>query len=422
MDACRRVPTFATRMAGCAIVLQALVGAAAADPTAIRLPDWMTASPPAAVRPAAMTTAPKPPTLGPTQPRDLRTDLADAVPIPTPGADSKPLSLETRLRQLEHAASGAESAHALTRLLRRYEPIRDAARAAADDRAAVRADRVASWAYASRGRLGAADGRLDRAIDDFRTALSLDPTNLTARHALASTLAESGRLDEGLREFSRVLTTDPNSYEALLGRARTHYRLGAFGPSVADCDAALRALPAGNRADRAAALRLRGTAHHALGRLRDAATDLNGALRLDPADATALVARGHVFAEGGFYDQAISDYVAASHADPAGPEAYRAMAWVLSTCPEPRLRNAATAMEAAWRAQRLGGIDDFLTLEASAAAHAASGDFAQAIRLQQRALLSPDAPASEAANDRLRTYQARRPYIALAPSAAPAPR
>src|SRR5690606_36301978 len=144
--------------------------------------------------------------------------------------------------------------------------------------------------------------------------------------------------------------------------------------------------------------------------------DLDEALRLNPKLAPAQTARGHVYAEAGYYEQAITDYRTALDADPESVEAYRSLAWTLATCPQPALRSPQTAVEAAWRARRLLGRDDFLTLDASAAAHAAAGEFAEAVRLQQRAVLIADSSAATEAQQRLRLYERSKPYVAVGPA------
>ena len=390
---------------------------------AIRLPAWVEPDEALAPRPASHESAPTPRKAS--RPGDLG-ELMAAYEEPAPlklaspprRVSSGPASATERpVRQLEHAASEARTAHALTRLLSRYTKTRARVHKEGEAELVARCDEVGSWAHDARGRVRAEAGRAQSAIDDFRAALAIDQTNVSARHGLAVSLAEAGFTGEALGQFSRVLTAQPHSHEARRNRALLHLSLGRSESAVADLDAAL-GMPTAVGRERASLLRLRAAAFQAAGRLRESATDLNEAIRLDPADADAFTLRGHVFAEGGFYDQAINDYQAALHADPGAAEAYRSLAWVLATCPEKRLRDPQTAIEASWRARRLLGQDDFLTLDASAAAHAAAGDYAEAVRLQQQALLAAADVATDAARERLRFYEASRPYVARRPAAA----
>lgn len=322
-----------------------------------------------------------------------------------------PKSAVHAARQLEHAASSATTSHALSRLIARYHETRQQLVDEGHDPLVDRADSVASWAYYARGRMKAAAGKHEAARADFGAALTVQPTNDAARQDLAITLAEEGRLDEALAELDKALQIDPTSTAALRNRATVLLRMHRTGAALDDCDTMLAAVGPGGPS-RADALRLRGVALHAAGRLREAAADLNESIRLHPEDAEAYVARGHVFAEGGFYRQAISDYRAALSVDPLSVSAYRSLAWVLSTCPDENLRGPKTAVEAAYRARRLAGGEDYLILDASAAAHAAAGQFDDATAFQRRAIQAAGEPAPSDAVARLRLYEARTAFVA----------
>ncbi len=400
---------------------------------AIRLPAWVEPDEALGPRPASHVSAPSPGQAhGAVDLGNLMKAFEEPAPLKlgaTPRlvgpslarpseAAAEPSEATRLVRQLEHAASGARTSHTLTRLLSRYATTRE--KLVEQEAVALvdRVDEVGSWAHDARGRLRAQAGRNQSATDDFRAALAIDENNASARHGLAVSLAESGFVREALEQFSRVLGAEPQSAEARRNRALPHLSRGRHESAVADLDAALDSLTADSH-EKAGLLRLRAPAFQATGRLRESATDLNEAIRPNPRDATAYTLRGHVFAEGGFYDQAITDYQAALHADAGNAEAYRSLAWVLATCPEKRLRDPDTAVEAAWRARRLLGRDDFLTLDASAAAHAAAGDYAEAVRLQQQALLvAADAPTAEA-QQRLRAYKSSRAFVANRPGLSP---
>ncbi len=408
MDACRLLSCRTRWVIALAIASGAGVGYAAEPPGAIRLPAWIEADGSVEATTASFESAPKP--------RLAPRSYAKPTEIEPPPREPRELAgvqateAVRLVRQLENAADGARTPHAFGRLLRRYEDARPRVKASDDPALLTRIDRLGGWAYESRGRLRSSAGDHDAATADFRNALVVDRHNTTARHALAVALAEAGQADEALEALSLVLMAKPNSVAARRNRAQLHLGRGRPDSAVADLDVAL-AQPIQSAEEQAGILRLRGVALHAAGRLRAAATDLNEAIRLDPRDATAYTARGHVFAEGGFYEQAVKDYTTALHTDPGYTDAYRSLAWLLATCPEARLRDPKTAVEAAWRARRLLGYEDFLTLDAAAAAHAAAGDYAEAVRLQQRALVATEAPPRDA-NARLSLYQAGRPYVA----------
>ncbi|MEQ8849392.1 tetratricopeptide repeat protein [Botrimarina sp.] len=422
-----------------ALLLATLAAACSADEGAIRLPAWVEPAPAIALA-AGQTDAPAPappraqsggpldigdllggPMLAPPRaesadeasdqhvPAELPTAQREPRPLRAP--EPAPISSVHATRQLEHAASSATTSHALSRLITRYHETRERLIDAGQDPLVERADSVATWAYYARGRMKAAAGKHEAATADFRAALTVDRTNEAARQDLAITLAEEGRLDEALAELDAALEASPESITARRNRATVLLRMRRPDEALADCDAVLAAVGP-ESPGRADALRLRGVALHAAGRLREAAADLNESIRRDPHDAEAYVARGHVFAEGGFFRQAITDYRAALSVDAMCVSAYRSLAWVLSTCPDENLRGPKTAVEAAYRARRLVGSEDYLVLDASAAAHASAGDFEEAAAFQRRALKAAGDPPPADAVARLHRYERRTAFVA----------
>ena len=404
MEACRKrwIETFA------AITLAMAQCAVAGAEDVIRLPSWVEPTAEAdAVEQAAYEPAPRP-------------RAFDHEPkLLSPPARLASISEETdavrQVRQLEHAASTAQSRHALTRLLKRCD---ETLVTLEDPTLRQQAERVQSWARHTRGRLTMQAGDAAGALVDLRAAVAANPKNTAALGDLAVALAETGDGAAAMESIDRLLTLDPASVVGLQNRASLRLATGSAELAelaVADCDAALAKVSA-DAPDRPAVLTTRGVAFHSLGRLREAAADFDEALRLDPKLSPARTARGHVYAEAGFYEQAINDYRGALDADPESIEAYRSLAWVLATCPQRSLRSPQTAIEAAWRARRLLGGEDFLTLDASAAAHASAGEFDEAVRLQQRAVVIADPTAAAEAQQRLRLYQRGKAYVAVGPA------
>ena len=405
MEACRKwIGTVA------AITLAVAICAIASADEAIRLPSWVEPAAEAdtveasVVEQAAYEPAPRPRVFN-HEPKLL-----------TPPARLASIGAETdavrQVRQLENAASTAQSHHALTRLLRRCD---ETLVTLEDPTLRQQAERVASWARHARGRLAMQGGNSKGALADLRAAVAANPKNTAALGDLAVALADAGENAVALETLDQLLAIEPQSTVGLQNRASLRLAAGDVELAVADCDAAL-AKVAADAPDRAAVLTTRGVAFHSLGRLREAAADFDEALRLDPKLSSAQTARGHVYAEAGYYEQAINDYRGALDADAESVEAYRSLAWVLATCPQQSLRSPQTAVEAAWRARRLQGAEDFLTLDASAAAHASAGEFAEAVRLQQRAVLIADSSASAEAQQRLRLYEHGKAYVAVGPA------
>lgn len=407
------------RIAAPTLAAITLLGSACADPNddGLRLPSVI-GSPdpevvPAAFHGALLPHAPRPPALrraaAPRPPRPLEVHAAASRSEPARDSASEALAV----RQLEHAAGDASSPHALARLLRRYESVRSAL---SDPALRRRADRVASWAIVARTEVDPRDPADD--LSDLRQAVKLDPESVSARLALATTLAFDGDEVAALDTLDALVARDPACVVALLNRATLRLRRGDAAGAITDCDVALAGAD-DKAAERPSLLVLRGVALHAEGRLREAGAAYDAALAAEPGRADALTARGHVYADAGLYDQALADYLAAARSASESVEAYRSLAWLLATCPDDRLRNPATALEAASRALRLGGEEDPLALESAAAAHASAGEFGEAVRRQQQAVLllggAPHAPPE--IEDRLRLYERGEAFVAERPGA-----
>lgn len=384
-------------------LFSAMLSSGALAEDSIRLPTWI--EPTTEVTQATYRAAPRP--------KPLSIDRSHSRPAPRepnllPSAKSDPARI---VRQVEFAASEAKTRHALNRLIRRCKTAADQLQAAGTARQQQRVRQVASWAHHSLGRRDAAADQHASAVRRYEFALTHDPQNTDARHDLALSLVTLGDNAGALHAFSIVLQSDPNHLEARRNRANLHLLLGSPESAVADCDVVLQGTRLNDQAQ-VATLLLRGNALHASGRPREAAADFTGVLQIAPKHAVALRSRAHVFADEGLFDQALTDYAASLEAEPDSGETYRSFAWLLATCPDPGLRNPEVAVEAAYRARRLLGADAFLTLDASAAAHAAAGDFGEAIRFQQRAVMAADASFAAEASDRLKLYEAGQAFVA----------
>ena len=87
------------------------------------------------------------------------------------------------------------------------------------------------------------DGRDEEAIDQFVTAIELDPTLVDTRIKLGNALARSNRFAEAKNHFDRVLEMDPENAVALLKRAAVHMELKEDQKAIADLERLLRLDP-----------------------------------------------------------------------------------------------------------------------------------------------------------------------------------
>lgn len=282
--------------------------------------------------------------------------------------------------------------------------------------------KLQAWAYSRRGELRAAAGDEHAAFEDFQQAISIDPACWQALHNRGVTLARYARHLDALADFTQVIELAPHFLLARQNRGEVFCQLGRWGDAVKDYSQAIElctqpTTSAGNDATgveaigaEAQLLVARGTAWRQLGKVSEAAQDFNLALRLNDTLATAYVGRGNLFAEQGHYEQAAEDFQQALRCDPRSAAAYRSVAWLLATCPLESYRNADKAIEAGQRAAKLLGTDSPHMLDLLAATYANAGDFPQAIKHQQQALVLAEGEIRKAYAQRLALYRSGKPF------------
>ncbi|HWE40122.1 MAG TPA: tetratricopeptide repeat protein [Isosphaeraceae bacterium] len=188
-----------------------------------------------------------------------------------------------------------------------------------------------------------------------------------------------------------------------------------FDEAIADFDAALRIDPKA-----AVVHNNRGVARAALKEFDRAIADYSEAIRLDPRYTVALNNRAAAYVASGRYDEAIADDSEIVRIDPHNAWGYNNRAWIWATCPESKYRDGRKALESSRRACELNRWQNPFNLGTLAAASAEVGDFAAAVRWQERALavLPHTDPARRSRFEaRLALYRRGQPYRETAPAA-----
>lgn len=325
--------------------------------------------------------------------------------------------LRETLVQAEQLASRAHSVGDVNDLVELCEgtfaDLRAGGKAAssASDQPAVDALRqLSGWAYNRRGELQTSLGNPREAFDDFQRAIVLDKQCWAALHNRGVTLAQHGKRDQALADFNGAIALNPKFATAYGNRAELLAAMGHWRQAVSDYTTLLKLSPADSPAV-ATTLTARAIALQQLRQVESAVRDLNEAVRLAPQDAVALATRGNVYAEVGFFDQALADWQKSLQLDPQAAATYRSVAWLLATCSEAKFRNATQAIEAARRAQLLSGTpNDPAILDTLATAHASAGEFDQAVRYAQQAVLLAAPKQKADTRSRLERFRNRLPY------------
>jgi len=154
------------------------------------------------------------------------------------------------------------------------------------------------------------------AMEDFRTARSIDPTDPRPHRGLGDACLESGEGSLAAAHFSQAIAIDPRHAAAFVGRARARFRDGDVSGALADAEEALRL----GSADPKAAI-IRGRTRSAREDFDGALSDLNLAMQQYPLEPEALVGLGDVKRERRDAAGAIKEYTRALALDPACAEA-----------------------------------------------------------------------------------------------------
>jgi predicted Zn-dependent protease len=128
--------------------------------------------------------------------------------------------------------------------------------------------------------------------------------------------------------------------------------------------------------------------------------------------AAAHAMRGQLLNARNTQERAIEDLGRALSLGSRDPQAYNALAWILATSPEDRLRDGARAKQLALVACELSGWKDAAIIDTLAAAHAERAEFDEAVRRQKEALgfAEFDQRQGGPARERLALYEAGKPY------------
>lgn len=262
-------------------------------------------------------------------------------------------------------------------------------------------------AYVQRGNVLTEIGEFDRAVADFDAALRLDPQDVLAHELRGNAYFGALDIEAAMNDYDLVIRMQPDNVRVLKMRGRAYYWQGDYADAVVDLTKALKSVTNDPEIydDRGGAFFSEKETDPALG-------DYSAAIRLDSEDATALFGRARIFDMESRYAEAASDLRRLVKLKPRAEEACNFLAWLLATCPDDQIRNGNTAVEWAAKACSLSKWKDFACVDTLAAAYAETGDFEHAVRYQKQAANMDDIPGDVLTNiqNRLELYLQGKPY------------
>jgi tetratricopeptide (TPR) repeat protein len=217
-------------------------------------------------------------------------------------------------------------------------------------------------------------------------------------------------LSDAVEFYTKALKDNPNDAYTYNFRGWAKYLLGKPEEAVKDFDEFLRLVPAADGVTRRAGLSNRGLVLAEQGKFDAALKDLDEAVKLN--HPPAVLNRGWAYELKGDYKKALADYQALLAARPGDALALNNLAWLRATCPDAALRDGKEAVKLARKVCELTGDREGMFLDTLAAAHAEAGDFAAAVKAQEKALEDKGfaKKQGEDAQKRLQLYKDKKPF------------
>lgn len=247
------------------------------------------------------------------------------------------------------------------------------------------------------------------AMADMNAAIKIgpkDPANYLAR---ANLYFEEGNNARTSADIETALLLDPNNIKTIQMRATYYLRTGQLDKAIADASRIIALMP-----ESTLGYRIRETAYDSKGDWNDAIADISEIIRREPGNADAYANRAGLEVDTGQTHLARQDFEHVAQLNPDSLDDLDQAAWAMSTSMHPEIRDGKTAVVLATKACRLSGWNDSTHLVTLAAAYAETGDFAQAVTYQAKAMEAPfgnhDADQMALMRQQLELYNRHQPY------------
>ena len=263
-------------------------------------------------------------------------------------------------------------------------------------------------AYNSLGAALARSGKLIPAVNAFQTAVSQNPDHAAAHNNLGSVLAQQGKWNDAAIAHRKALRINPAYANAAENLAAAFMKLDLPDQASAQYEVALKIAPDSRKT------RLRQIAILCeRGLLSEAMEHLQILLVQRPEDVDVCTRLGDLCLQTGNYKQALELRRQAYEIAPERVDTANNFAWILATTPISDDRDATKALELAEQAAAASEHESAGVLDTLAAARAATGDFSQAVKDQEKAItLLPEAQRASFQH-RLDLYRLRQPFKLL---------
>jgi tetratricopeptide (TPR) repeat protein len=298
--------------------------------------------------------------------------------------------------------------------------------------------RNAEW-YLMRGRAYAGQLKYEQALDDFERCIKLNPSHSEGYFLCAEALLSQGNPDEALAAINKAIERQPLEAEYHYLRGRVYQALGSVELAKEQYQRAISLNPKYLKACHGKAM-----LHCENGEYGAALDYATKAIEIAPDSAESYAIRSYIYNRDWEYKEAIEDITKAIDRDSNNPRYYYSRAWseerielyadavrdlekvlalderdndaayalarLLATCPNEKIRDGKRAVELASRACERSAWRAAWYIDTLAAAYAEQGRFRLAAHYARKAMDVSDDQREEALFGRhLELYQKQQP-------------
>jgi len=301
------------------------------------------------------------------------------------------------------------------------------------------------WAYLGRGGANLNIRQLQKAENDFNTALALATNTIFLSSAYMNRgyyYSQTTNYEKAVDDYSKAIQLNPSFQMAYSYRAHVFYLQQCYDFSLIDYNMAIMLKPDDVEAqyfkgdtylaklDYVKAIEAYGKALEidtnyywayyrraiAYSKIDDyplSIKDLNRCIQLQPTNAEAFAGRGFAKSKMGDFKGAIEDSTKGVQLKTNSFETLNNLAWILATAPKAKMRDGQKAVEYAKRACELSSWKDAFCLGTLAASYAEVGNFDEAVKWERKCIIIglPDKNMGQARKE-LRLFEQKKPYHA----------
>ena len=179
--------------------------------------------------------------------------------------------------------------------------------------------------YNNRGEVYLRDGKVDKAIDDFNTAVKLQPELAAAHNNRGIAYNKKGKIDKALNNYNTAIRLNPEFAEVYNNLGNIYDDKGDFDKAIVNFNTAIKF-----KSDFVDAYVNRGVAYGKRDEFNKAINDFTTAIDLNPYHAGAYYNRGNAYLLKGDFDKAIEDYDTSIKLSPDDAQSYchRGLIWL----------------------------------------------------------------------------------------------